>query len=693
MKDFFERLGINKDDIEKYKNNSEYMSDEFKEKYALIKSYLDCKKNGTFEVKRKEVLNRLYYTQGMQKIRLKASEYDDFFAAGHIQKIYNLNNVEWFILVIAIMYHADDKYKNAILKIEDTDKLTYNAILKLYFFTDDISKIDNYSYLLYSYSKKMNSLCFMDGIPKIDERLYENIMSDFDNEIRIPGLFFQSLDKSMPLLIREDIAVKISDFLSNTDSDTANCVCIHGEEGIGKKTIVKRVCALQNKNIMYIDLNLIDESVLAQTLLTGSREALLRKAYICFYNFKVNLKLNSSSSDSDDSLLKLSSAIDLAKRFSKVVFVISENKVNISQKSNDMDYISISLPELNTNESISIWKDSLQDIKLDKNLNLTEFASKFIFNPKQIKNAVYDALSQKNLNKKDVLDSLTLSESAYNQVTSDLSSKATLIRKKHSWDELVLNPKEKEVLKQACDQIRYRHIVYDKWGMNKRILYGKGLSMLFSGASGTGKTMAAQVIANELELEIYKVDLSKVISKYIGESEKNLGEIFDSAKKSNVILLFDETDAIFAKRTEVKDSHDRNANLETSYLLQKMEEHSGITIMTTNFLENIDKAFFRRINYVVHFTIPDINARKEIWTKMYPKEIPLAKDVDFNFLSQKFEITGGNIKNIALTSAFMAASENKKVGMKHIIKALSQEITKQGKMISKDDFGEYGYLL
>lgn len=690
MKDFFKRLGINKDDIEKYKSNSDYMSDEFKEKYSMIKSYLECKKEGNFEIKRKEFLNRLSYISGIQKIRLEASKYDGFFAAGRIKEIYHLSDIEWFILIIAVMYYADDKYKNAILKIEDTDQLTYNAILKLYFFTDDISKIDNYSYILYSCSKKMNSLCFMDSIPKIDERLYENIMSNFDNEIKIPGVFFKLLDNDTPLLIREDIALKISNFISDIDSNTGACICIHGENGIGKKEIVERVCTIQNKNIIYIDLNLTDESVYAHTLLSGCREALLRGAYICFYDFKINPNHNSNN---DETSLKLESSIGLAKRFSKVVFVISENKINISQKLTDISYISISLPELNITESINIWKNSLKGVKLDKKLNITEFASKFVFNPKQIKNAVYDALAQKELNKKDVLDSLILSESAYNQITCDLSSKATLIRKKHSWDELVLNPKEKEILKQACDQIRYKHIVYDKWGMNKRILYGKGLSMLFSGASGTGKTMAAQVIANELELEIYKVDLSRVISKYIGESEKNLGEIFDSAKKSNVILLFDETDAIFAKRTEVKDSHDRNANLETSYLLQKMEEHSGITIMTTNFLENIDKAFFRRINYVVHFTVPDFNARKEIWGKMYPKEIPLSKDVDFNFLAQKFEITGGNIKNIALTSAFMAAAENKKVGMKHIIKALSQEITKQGKMISKDDFAEYGYLL
>ena len=252
---------------------------------------------------------------------------------------------------------------------------------------------------------------------------------------------------------------------------------------------------------------------------------------------------------------------------------------------------------------------------------------------------------------------------------------------------------QKDIIKVACDRVKYKHIVYDKWGMGKRVLYGRGLSMLFAGPPGTGKTMAAQVISNELGLEIYRVDLSKIVSKYIGETEKNLREVFDSAKRSNVILLFDETDAILGKRTEVKDSHDKNANMETSYLLQKMEEYDGITIMTTNFTENIDKAFFRRISYVVHFTMPDYVSRKEIWQKMFPKETPLSEDIDFEFLAKNFEISGGNIKNIVLSSCFMAASESKKVEMKHIVKALEYEIKKQGKMVSKNDFAEYSYLI
>ena len=326
-------------------------------------------------------------------------------------------------------------------------------------------------------------------------------------------------------------------------------------------------------------------------------------------------------------------------------------------------------------------------------MDIHELANKFDFTPKQIKETVERAVNNSRLNNNKLIDKNEICNSSYGQVTEVLLDKVTVIKKKHTWDELVLQKSQKDIIKVACDRVKYKHIVYDKWGMGKRVLYGRGLSMLFSGPPGTGKTMAAQVVSSELGLEIYKVDLSKIVSKYIGETEKNLREVFDSAKRSNVILLFDETDAILGKRTEVKDSHDKNANMETSYLLQKMEEYDGITIMTTNFTENIDKAFFRRISYVVHFTMPDYVSRKEIWQKMFPKETPISDDVDFEFLAKNFEISGGNIKNIVLSSCFMAASESKKVEMKHIVKALEYEIKKQGKMVSKNDFAEYSYLI
>ena len=318
-------------------------------------------------------------------------------------------------------------------------------------------------------------------------------------------------------------------------------------------------------------------------------------------------------------------------------------------------------------------------------------ANKFSFTPAQIAGAGRTAAGMALL--QGPLDRRQVTAAAYSQITHKLGEHATLIYARHTWDQLVLGETEKEMLRMACDQVRYQHVVYDQWCFDERLAYGKGVSMLFAGPPGTGKTMAAQVVANELGIEMYKVDLSQVVSKYIGETEKNLNQVFNEAKKSNVILFFDETDAILGKRTEVKDAHDKNANLETAYLLQKMEEYDGITVMTTNYKENIDSAFFRRISYVIHFSFPDAKARREIWRGIFPQRTPLGEDVDLDYLANQFEITGGSIKNIALVASFMAARAGEAVGMQHIVRAVKYEMAKQGKIMLREDYGEYGYLL
>jgi len=674
--------------IEKFGDNSEYILEEFKQKTNWIQNYLECKKDANFKVCRKKILSSLYLTQTELKFKLNLSSKEKFFCARYVQQNYKLKDIEWFALIIVMMFHADKKYKELILKIESESSLTYNAIFKLYFFVEDISEIKGYYNILSQCSEKMNSLCFMNSRPEIDVRLYENIMSNAENDIKIPGISSRVPTKSekKPLLLREDVALKIRDFIESSEDFNLHYIFIEGDEGIGKRTIVKRVCALKEKAVVYIDLSQLKKEEFEDSILIGCREAFFLKAYICFYSSK-------SSLDECEYSSRLNFVLDISRRFSNVVFVLLEKSINYNFNASNLKQINIRLPELSSEESIKLWSDALKNLPLDKNLKISELVNKFSFTPFQIKQTVSKVVNYNILEKSSLVDSTSIAYAARSQASTKLSQKAWLIRKKHTWNELVLSPKEKEIIKRACNQIKLRHIVYDKWKMKDRVLYGKGLSMLFAGSSGTGKTMAAQVVANELDLDIYKVDLSRIISKYIGESEKNLNEVFEEARKSNVILLFDEMDALFSKRTEVKDSHDRNANLETSYLLQKMEEYNGVTIMTTNFLENIDKAFFRRINYVVHFAFPDAKARKEIWEKMYPEAMPLAKDVNFEFLSKQFEISGGSIKNVALTSAFMGASEDGKITMKHIVKALEYEIKKQGKMVSKEDFAYYGYLL
>ena len=230
------------------------------------------------------------------------------------------------------------------------------------------------------------------------------------------------------------------------------------------------------------------------------------------------------------------------------------------------------------------------------------------------------------------------------------------------------------------NQVRHRHRVFGDWGFDRKLAHGKGLSALFSGPPGTGKTLAAEVLAHELGLELYKIDLSGVVSKYIGETEKNLARVFREAEASNAILFFDEADALFGKRTEVRDAHDRYANVETSYLLQKMEEYDGITILATNFQQNVDDAFLRRIRFVVELPFPDRERRREIWRHLFPPQTPLSPGIDYGFLAEHFRIAGGNIRNVVLNAAFIAAQDGGVVRMEHICQGARREYEKIGKL-------------
>jgi SpoVK/Ycf46/Vps4 family AAA+-type ATPase len=233
-------------------------------------------------------------------------------------------------------------------------------------------------------------------------------------------------------------------------------------------------------------------------------------------------------------------------------------------------------------------------------------------------------------------------------------------------------------LHEIADAIGQRERVYHDWRMLERTGQSAGLAILFTGSSGTGKTMAASVVANAAGLDLYRIDLASVVSKYIGETEQNLDRIFSAAHGSNAILLFDEADALMGKRSEVKDAHDRYANLEVAYLLQKLEEHDGVAILASNLPKNLDSAFTRRIHYTLEFGRPNALLRERLWRGMFGPAVPLADDIDWRFLAEKFETTGGEIQAIALDAAFLAAARDEPVSMPHLMHAMARRQTKQG---------------
>jgi len=263
------------------------------------------------------------------------------------------------------------------------------------------------------------------------------------------------------------------------------------------------------------------------------------------------------------------------------------------------------------------------------------------------------------------------------------SGLARRIEPKHDWADIVLPPPQLEQLRAICSQARHASTVYGAWCFERKLSLGKGLTALFSGPPGTGKTMAAEVIAADLKVELLKIDLSQIVSKYIGETEKNLRQLFDQATTAHAILFFDEADALLGKRSAVKDAHDRYANTEIAYLLQKMEEYEGIAILATNLRQNMDEAFTRRMRFIVEFPFPEEEDRLRIWNTVWPKEVPLAQDVDLQGLAGQFRLSGGSIRNVALAAAFLAAERNEPVAMRHLMLATKRELQKMGRLVSE----------
>jgi SpoVK/Ycf46/Vps4 family AAA+-type ATPase len=264
-------------------------------------------------------------------------------------------------------------------------------------------------------------------------------------------------------------------------------------------------------------------------------------------------------------------------------------------------------------------------------------------------------------------------------------AKAELIEPRRGWSDLVLPTDAAAQLHELCDRVRRRHRVLEKWGFG-RTQRGLGVTALFVGTSGTGKTLAAEVVAGELGLNLYRIDLSAVVSKYIGETEKNLEGIFRGSEQSNAVLLFDEADALFGKRSAVRDAHDRYANVEIAYLLQRLESYPGVAILTTNLSDNLDTSFARRLAYTVHFPFPGPTERQRIWETVWPPDAPLGADVQPGWLAERFKLTGGNIRNVALAAASLVEDDGA-IGMTHVLHALRREYQKMGKALTECEIG------
>lgn len=624
-----------------------------------------------------------------------------FLPIQQLRKFFHLNDFEIQTLIICLAQQIDARYEKLYaylqnninkkfpskdliisLLVEETEKrveylATFNSTSPLIHY-GLIEVIDNgtESSLIHSWL----------GIaPRIVQYILCN--DTIDRQLRTDLYFLQPLQWDR-VVIPDSFQFRLQNLLNYELSQHGNaCIYLHGRRGVGKKTIARALCSSLGLSLAVVDMrSLLKTPENFETkVMKILREGLLYPCAVCFDRLE---KLDCIDEELPEIAAMLIGAL---QELGWIAFLCSENP--LPSRFLDLPRIyPLKVCPPNFHEQISLWNLQLNNLNAEYDpVDLDLIATRFDLTGGQISHAALRAEKTAHVRSPETprITPEDLIASSRVQSQPQLTNLACKIEPKYCWEDLVLPEDQKLQLREIADRVKHRHTVMDSWGFTSKVSLGRGLNALFAGSSGTGKTMAAEVIGKELDLDIYKIDLSAVVSKYIGETEKNLNRLFSEAQHSNAILFFDEADALLGKRSEVKDAHDRFANIEIAYLLQKMEEYEGITILSTNMKKNIDEAFVRRIQFIIDFPFPDAVHREKIWQKTFPDEAPIDADLNFLFLAKQFKLTGGNIKNIGISAAYFAAQEAGSINMSHLVRATKRELQKMGKLYTEKDFQEY----
>lgn len=536
-------------------------------------------------------------------------------------------------------------------------------------------KLSALPFFRHPFSADERLLCYLEGDDELDARLKVDGV-----ELILPD------EPCPPIFARQALLDRLNRILQlGQQQGRAPLVQLAGEEGSGRRFLLRHACRTAGLTLLMVDYRRIAGRSLAELQAISRairREAMLSGTAVCFAGLSQTAFPNDAAwrGFERDFLHPLYS-------LNTPLFVCTDPSAQlIAIFSRYLDRLD--LQPLHRDERIALWEGYCGLLGLDKRVDCEAAGTKFRLTPLEIFKAcdrLAHSLSEGPFSEAEV-------SQACNQVLPPpASGSIKLIDTRYTLEDLKLPAEQKRKLLNICSHVRYQRLVYDQWGMESRYAYGKNISALFVGPPGTGKTMAAHALSTELNIPLYRIDLSQVVDKYIGETEKRLEEIFSLAEKSNTILFFDEADAIFGKRSEVNDAKDKYANTEVSYILQRIEQYDGIVLLATNYKKNIDEAFMRRMRYLIEFQLPGETQRLEIWQYAFAPGVPLA-GIDFEYLARQFELAGGAIKNIALNATFRAADEGHPVTMKNILDSIRDENLKMGKTMLKQDFAEYGAL-
>jgi ATP-dependent 26S proteasome regulatory subunit len=517
---------------------------------------------------------------------------------------------------------------------------------------------------------------------KVDNRIVEYLLGgdEIDERLRPNARALPSSTTLADVLLPPALKARLAALL---DVRPPPVLYLQGESGVGRKTLAGALCQARGQRLLVLHGSALasaaDEA--ATLLALALRETRLLDCALLIDGFDKLLGAETKVLRTD--LLR---TIGAEKG---VVFLSGECPYQPEVGDFERSFVRVELPAPGIAERTELWRRSLPaSMPLAEGVEPDAQAANHRQTGRQIRDATPTAGSQARLRDPAAprVTMADLSDACRRHSQPRLGSLARKIPTLARWEDLVLTEDRMRRLGEIAARARHRSVVFDTWGFDRKLPTGKGLSVLFTGPPGTGKTLAASVLANELGLDLYQIDLSSVVSKYIGETEKQLARIFDEAESTRAVLFFDEADALFGKRTEVKDAHDRYANIETSYLLQRVEAYEGMVILASNLARNMDEAFTRRIQFILEFVNPDRRERLRIWQEIFPENVPLEPDLDLAFMAKRFELAGGFIRNIALAAAFLAASDGRRVSREHLLRATRREYQKMGKMVDESMF-------
>ncbi|MFA6052271.1 MAG: ATP-binding protein [Methylobacter sp.] len=618
-----------------------------------------------------------------------------------LMRLCKLFNLSWFeanVILLCLAPELRRKYDRIYAYLQDdVTRKRPSLDLALELFVDDESERwllrgqlgdENqlFAYQLVQASEDLTSPSGSSGLSrllKLEPRILQYILGNNQCDQRIAPLIKYMMAEQSELCVDKEQLHNLHQLIHATlYAQTAHelpLLHFHGLQESAKRELALALCQKLNCGLLVLDARSLLSSGerFETTLLLILRESILLQTPLLIENIEEWLV--------DESVTRgrLHVLVSFFKRFGHLIMTAAKQVWPVAFTSS-LTVVNVAVALTNNTQQEHLWRHALQSICFKASgQEVQALTQQFRLSVAQIK-TVTKQLRLQAIALDRALPLSYLAMACRDVSSHGLSSLSANVKAHYQWQDLVLPESLKQQLRDICAQVRFARQVFDEWGFSEKFAYGRGLSVMFFGVSGTGKTMAAQVIAKELQHELFKIDLSGVVSKYIGETEKNLNRIFNEAQSSNAILFFDEADALFGKRTDVSDAHDRYANIEVSYLLQKMEEYEGTVILATNLRNNIDDAFLRRIRFLLEFPFPDAANRCEIWQKCIPSSAPVDDEIDFTWLAEHIKVAGGNIKNIVLNAAFLAAQQGEVLAMQHLLSGCQQEFHKIGKLWDVD---------